>query len=42
MHDITEQVERIAMMVTGTIAFGGALISGLVTIGWLEVGAAFC
>jgi NhaP-type Na+/H+ or K+/H+ antiporter len=40
MHDITEQVERIAMMVL-LIAFGGALVSGLLaSIGWLEVGAA--
>lgn len=40
MHDITEQVERIAMMVL-LIAFGGALVSGLLAaIGWLEIGAA--
>jgi len=40
MHDITEQVERIAMMVL-LIAFGGALVSGLlVTIGWPEIVAA--
>ncbi len=40
MHDITEQVERIAMMVL-LIAFGGALVSGLLgNIGWLEIGAA--
>ena len=40
MHDITEQVERIAMMVL-LIAFGGALVGGLLaTIGWLEIGAA--
>jgi len=40
MHDITEQVERIAMMVL-LIAFGGALVSGLLgNVGWLEIGAA--
>ena len=40
MHDITEQVERIAMMVL-LIAFGGALMSGLLSrITWLDIGAA--
>jgi NhaP-type Na+/H+ or K+/H+ antiporter len=40
MHDITEQVERIAMMVL-LIAFGGALVRGLLQgIGWLEIAAA--
>lgn len=40
MHDITEQVERIAMMVL-LIALGGALSSGLLSrIGWVEVFAA--
>jgi NhaP-type Na+/H+ or K+/H+ antiporter len=40
MHDITEQVERIAMMVL-LIAFGGALTSGLLaSVGLLEVMAA--
>ncbi|NGP16540.1 cation:proton antiporter [Devosia aurantiaca] len=40
MHDITEQVERIAMMVL-LLAFGGSLISGLLwVIGWTEVLAA--
>ncbi len=36
MHDITEQVERIAMMVL-LILFGGALVSGLLSpLGWRE------
>lgn len=36
MHDITEQVERIAMMVL-LILFGGALVSGLLApLGWRE------
>ena len=40
MHDITEQVERIAMMVL-LLAFGGALESGLLaSIGWLDILAA--
>ena len=40
MHDITEQVERMAMMVL-LIAFGGALVDGLLKgIGWLEIAAA--
>ncbi len=40
MHDITEQVERIAMMLL-LLAFGGSLITGLpAPIGWTEVLAA--
>jgi NhaP-type Na+/H+ or K+/H+ antiporter len=40
MHDITEQVERIAMMVL-LLAFGGSLVSGLpAPIGWIEILAA--
>lgn len=40
MHDITEQVERIAMMVL-LLAFGGSLITGLPTpVGWIEILAA--
>lgn len=40
MHDITEQVERIGMMVL-LILFGGALVSGLLQpIGWVDVLAA--
>lgn len=40
MHDITEQVERIAMMVL-LLAFGGSLANGLPTpIGWTEIVAA--
>ena len=40
MHDITEQVERIAMMVL-LLAFGGALVGGLLGgIGWLDILAA--
>ena len=40
MHDITEQVERIAMMVL-LLAFGGALAGGLLArIGWTEILAA--
>ena len=39
MHDITEQVERIAMMLL-LLAFGGALVEGLLeNIGWAEIGA---
>lgn len=39
MHDITEQIERIAMMLL-LLAFGGALIQGLLSdIGWIEIGA---
>jgi NhaP-type Na+/H+ or K+/H+ antiporter len=37
MHDITEQVERIAMMVL-LLAFGGSLITGLpAPVGWTEI-----
>lgn len=40
MHDITEQVERIGMMVL-LILFGGALIDGLLrSLGWADVLAA--
>lgn len=40
MHDITEQVERIAMMVL-LLAFGGSLVTGLpAPIGWVEITAA--
>lgn len=40
MHDITEQVERIAMMVL-LLAFGGSLMNGLPTpVGWSEISAA--
>jgi NhaP-type Na+/H+ or K+/H+ antiporter len=36
MHDFTEQIERIAMMV-GLLLFGGALVSGLLApLGWVE------
>jgi NhaP-type Na+/H+ or K+/H+ antiporter len=36
MHDFTEQIERIAMMV-GLLLFGGALVSGLLApLGWME------
>ncbi|CAN7736184.1 cation:proton antiporter [Neorhizobium sp. LjRoot104] len=37
MHDITEQIERIAMMLL-LLAFGGAIINGLLSgIGWIEI-----
>lgn len=40
MHAITEQIERIAMMVL-LILFGGALVSGLLaSVGWVEVAIA--
>lgn len=40
MHDITEQVERLAMMVV-LILFGGALVSGLLSaIRWQDAAAA--
>jgi NhaP-type Na+/H+ or K+/H+ antiporter len=40
MHDITEQVERIAMMLL-LLAFGGAIMGGLLTnIGWIDMLAA--
>ncbi len=40
MHDLTEQVERLAMMVL-LILFGGALVSGLLApLTWIDVGVA--
>jgi NhaP-type Na+/H+ or K+/H+ antiporter len=40
MHDITEQVERLAMMVV-LLLFGGALVSGLLRpLQWVDVAAA--
>ena len=40
MHALTEQIERIAMMVL-LILFGGALVSGLLAhVGWADVGVA--
>jgi NhaP-type Na+/H+ or K+/H+ antiporter len=40
MHDFTEQLERIGMMV-GLILFGGALASGLLApLGWREIAVA--
>jgi sodium/hydrogen antiporter len=40
MHELTEQIERIAMMVL-LLLFGGALVSGLLTpLRWIDVGAA--
>lgn len=40
MHDLTEQVERLAMMVL-LILFGGALVSGLLTpVTWVDAGVA--
>ena len=37
MHDVTEQIERLLMMVL-LLLFGGALVSGLLaSIGWTEV-----
>ncbi|MEN0074932.1 MAG: sodium:proton antiporter [Paracraurococcus sp.] len=40
MHDVTEQIERLAMMVL-LLLFGGALISGLLAaISWVEAGLA--
>ena len=37
MHDFTEQIERLAMMVL-LLLFGGALVSGLLaSLGWTEV-----
>jgi len=40
MHDITEQVERLAMMVL-LLLFGGALVSGLMRpLQWVDVAAA--
>lgn len=41
MHELTEQVERIAMMVL-LILLGGALVNGLLApLGWREVAAVF-
>ncbi|MBY0521589.1 MAG: cation:proton antiporter [Sphingomonas sp.] len=40
MHDVTEQIERLAMMVL-LLLFGGALVSGLLaSVGWVEVALA--
>lgn len=40
MHDVTEQIERIAMMVL-LLLFGGALVSGLFApVSWIDVGVA--
>lgn len=40
MHDITEQIERVAMMVL-LLLFGGALVSGLLApLGWIDMLAA--
>ncbi|MET0258513.1 MAG: cation:proton antiporter, partial [Methylobacterium sp.] len=40
MHELTEQIERIAMMVL-LLVFGGALVSGLLApLRWIDVGAA--
>lgn len=40
MHDITEQIERITMMVL-LLAFGSAIAGGLLSnVGWREIGAA--
>ena len=40
MHDVTEQIERLAMMVL-LLLFGGALVSGLLSaVGWTEIAAA--
>ena len=40
MHDVTEQIERLAMMVL-LLLFGGALVSGLLaSVGWVEIGIA--
>ncbi|CDZ29913.1 cation:proton antiporter [Neorhizobium galegae] len=37
MHDITEQIERIAMMLL-LLAFGGAIVNGLLSnVGWTEI-----
>lgn len=41
MHDITEQIERLAMMVL-LLLFGGALVSGLLApLSWTDIFAAF-
>jgi NhaP-type Na+/H+ or K+/H+ antiporter len=40
MHEVTEQIERLAMMVL-LLLFGGALVSGmLATVSWAEAGIA--
>ena len=40
MHELTEQIERIAMMVL-LLAFGGALVSGLLApLSWIDVATA--
>ncbi|MET0239756.1 MAG: sodium:proton antiporter [Sphingobium sp.] len=40
MHDVTEQIERLAMMVL-LLLFGGALVSGLLSsVTWIDVGVA--
>lgn len=40
MHDVTEQVERLAMMVL-LLLFGGALVSGLLApLTWVDIGLA--
>lgn len=40
MHDVTEQIERLAMMVL-LLLFGGALVSGLLSsVTWMDVGVA--
>jgi NhaP-type Na+/H+ or K+/H+ antiporter len=40
MHDVTEQIERLAMMIL-LLLFGGALVSGLFSsMRWLDVGVA--
>jgi NhaP-type Na+/H+ or K+/H+ antiporter len=40
MHDVTEQIERLAMMVL-LLLLGGALVSGLLSsVGWTEVAVA--
>ncbi|MGK7869937.1 cation:proton antiporter [Falsiroseomonas sp. E2-1-a20] len=40
MHDVTEQVERLAMMVL-LLLFGGALVSGLLApLQWVDIGVA--
>ncbi len=40
LHDLTEQVERVAMMVL-LIFFGGVLVNGLlVTVSWVDIGVA--
>ncbi|MDF0544161.1 sodium:proton antiporter [Sphingobium sp. H39-3-25] len=40
MHDVTEQIERLAMMVL-LLLFGGALVSGLLSsIKWVDAGVA--